>query len=131
MEEQNIEASIGSVGENSNGVYQYTLRYTGRKQDVAEFENLVLVSKSTGEELRLKDVADVELGQSDYSYINRINGHAGVMGSISQVSGSNATRINQDIDKLLRSIGIRDIQHLTVPHSTATKTIGTTDYPIF
>ena len=101
MEEQNIEASIGSVGENSNGVYQYTLRYTGRKQDVAEFENLVLVSKITGEELRLKDVADVELGQSDYSYINRINGHAGVMGSISQVSGSNATRINQDIDKLL------------------------------
>lgn len=101
MEEQNLEASIGSVGENSNGVYQYTLRYTGRKQDVAEFENLVLVSKSTGEELRLKDVADIELGQSDYSYINRINGHAGVMGSISQVSGSNATRINQDIDKLL------------------------------
>lgn len=101
MEEQNIEASIGSVGENSNGLYQYTLRYTGRKQDVAEFENLVLASKSSGEELRLKDVADVELGQSDYSYINRINGHAGVMGSISQVSGSNATRINQDIDKLL------------------------------
>lgn len=104
MEEQNIEASIGSVGENSNGVFQYTLRYTGRKQDVTEFENFVLVSKSTGEELRLKDIADVELGQSDYSYINRINGHAGVMGSISQVSGSNATRINQDIDKLLAEI---------------------------
>ncbi len=104
MEEQNIEASIGSVGENSNGVFQYTLRYTGRKQDVTEFENLVLVSKSTGEELRLKDIADVELGQSDYSYINRINGHAGVMGSISQVSGSNATSINQEIDKLLAEI---------------------------
>lgn len=104
MEEQNIEASIGSVGENSNGVFQYTLRYTGRKHDVTEFENLVLVSKSTGEELRLKDIADVELGQSDYSYINRINGHAGVMGSISQVSGSNATRINQEIDKLLAEI---------------------------
>lgn len=104
MEEQNIEASIGSVGENSNGVFQYTLRYTGRKQDVTEFENLVLVSKSTGEELRLKDIADVELGQSDYSYINRINGHAGVMGSISQVSGSNATRINQEIDKLIAEI---------------------------
>lgn len=104
MEEQNIEASIGSVGENSNGVFQYTLRYTGRKQDVTEFENLVLVSKSTGEELRLKDIADVELGQSDYSYINRINGHAGVMGSVSQVSGSNATRINQEIDKLIAEI---------------------------
>ena len=104
MEEQNIEASIGSVGENSNGTFQYALRYTGRKQDVAEFENLVLASKSTGEELRLKDIADIELGQSDYSYINRINGHAGVMGSISQVSGSNATRINQDIDKLIAEV---------------------------
>lgn len=101
LADQNIEASIGSLGENTNGVFQYALRYTGRKQDVTEFENLVLVSKSTGEELRLKDIADLELGQSDYSYSNRINGHPGVMGSISQVSGSNATRINLDIDKLI------------------------------
>lgn len=99
--DQNIEASIGSLGENTNGVFQYALRYTGRKQDVTEFENLILVSKSTGEELRLKDIADLELGQSDYSYSNRINGHPGVMGSISQVSGSNATRINLDINKLI------------------------------
>lgn len=101
LEEQNLEASIGSVGENTDGVFQYTLRYTGRKQQVGEFENLVLVSKRSGEELRLKDVADLELGQSDYSYSNRINGHPGVMGSISQVSGSNATRINQEIDRLI------------------------------
>lgn len=67
LADQNIEASIGSLGENTNGVFQYALRYTGRKQDVTEFENLILVSKSTGEELRLKDIADLELGQSDYS----------------------------------------------------------------
>lgn len=101
LEEQNIEASIGSVGENTNGVFQYTLRYTGRKRMVSEFENLVLISKKSGEELRLKDIADLELGQSDYSYSNHINGHPGVMGSISQVSGSNATRINQEIDQLI------------------------------
>jgi HAE1 family hydrophobic/amphiphilic exporter-1 len=57
-----------------------------------------------GEELRLKDVADLELGQSDYAYSNRINGHPGVMGSVSQVAGSNATRINQDIDKLIEEV---------------------------
>lgn len=104
FEEQNIEAGIGSIGENSQGLVQYTLRYTGRKHDVEEFENLVLVSKPTGEVLRLKDVADVELGQSDYAYSNRINGHPGVMGSVSQVAGSNATRINQDIDKLIEEV---------------------------
>lgn len=104
LEEQNVEASIGSIGENTKNTFQYTLRYTGRKQEVTEFENLVLVSKQTGEELYLKDVADLELGQSDYAYSNRINGHPGVMGSVSQVAGSNATRINQDIDRLLKEI---------------------------
>ncbi len=104
LEEQNVEASIGSIGENTHNTFQYVLRYTGRKEDVAEFENLVITSRQTGEELRLKDVADLELGQSDYAYSNRINGHPGVMGSISQVAGSNATRINQDIDLLIRDV---------------------------
>ncbi len=104
LEEQNVEASIGAIGENTPATFQYTLRYTGRKQEVSEFENLVLKSLKTGEELRLKDVAELELGQSDYAYSNRINGHPGVMGSVSQVAGSNATRINLDIDKLIEEV---------------------------
>ncbi len=101
LAEQNIEASIGSLGSNSDNVFQYMLRYSGRKTEVSEFENLVITSLPTGEELLLKEVADVELGQSDYDYINSINGHPGVMGSVSQTSGSNATKINSEIDKLL------------------------------
>ena len=101
LAEQNIEASVGSLGSNSDNVFQYMLRYTGRKTEVLEFENLVIASLPTGEELLLKDVADVELGQSDYDYINSINGHPGVMGSVSQMAGSNATKINLEIDKLL------------------------------
>ena len=102
LAEQNIEASVGSLGSNSDDVFQYVLRYTGRKTEVSEFENLVIASLPTGEELLLKDVADVELGQSDYDYINSINGHPGVMGSVSQMAGSNATKINLEIDKLLK-----------------------------
>ena len=101
LAEQNLEASVGSLGSNSDNVFQYMLRYTGRKTEVPEFENLVIASLPTGEELLLKDVADVELGQSDYDYINSINGHPGVMGSVSQMAGSNATKINLEIDKLL------------------------------
>ena len=101
LAEQNIEASVGSLGSNSDNVFQYMLRYTGRKTEVSEFEKLVIASLPTGEELLLKDVADVELGQSDYDYINSINGHPGVMGSVSQMAGSNATKINLEIDKLL------------------------------
>lgn len=104
LEEQNVEASIGSIGENSQNVYQYVLRYTGRKASVEEFENLVVQSQLSGEEILLKDVADIELGLNDYGYANNVNGHNGVIGSISQVAGSNATEINLAIDRLLEDI---------------------------
>ena len=104
LAEQNIEASVGALGENSDNVFQYALRYTGRKTEISEFENLVIASLPTGEELRLKDVADIELGQSDYAFTNRINGHPGVMGAVHQVAGSNATKINLEIDKLIREV---------------------------
>jgi HAE1 family hydrophobic/amphiphilic exporter-1 len=104
LAEQNIEASVGALGENSDNAFQYSLRYTGRKTEISEFENLVIASLPTGEELRLKDVADIELGQSDYAFTNRINGHPGVMGAVHQVAGSNATKINLEIDKLIREV---------------------------
>ena len=104
LAEQNIEASVGALGENSDNVFQYALRYTGRKTEISEFENLVITSLPTGEELRLKDVADIELGQSDYAFTNRINGHPGVMGAVHQVAGSNATKINLEIDKLISDV---------------------------
>ncbi len=104
LAEQNIEASVGALGENSDNVFQYSLRYTGRKTEISEFENLVIASLPTGEELRLKDVADIELGQSDYAFTNRINGHPGVMGAVHQVAGSNATKINLEIDKLIQEV---------------------------
>jgi multidrug efflux pump subunit AcrB len=44
LAEQNIEASVGSLGSNSDNVFQYMLRYTGRKTEVSEFENLVIAS---------------------------------------------------------------------------------------
>lgn len=104
LEEQNLEASIGALGENSDNLFQYTLRYTGRKQTVEEFENLVVTSHADGGDLRLKDVATVELGLADYNYSTHINGKSGVMGMISQTAGSNATKINLEIDKILAEV---------------------------
>ena len=104
LEEQNLEASIGALGENSDNVFQYALRYTGRKRTVDDFENLVVTSHADGRELRLKDVATVELGLADYNYSTHINGKSGVMGMVSQTAGSNATKINLEIDKLLDDV---------------------------
>ena len=67
--EQNIEAPTGSLGESSDNVFQYTMKYKGRLKEVEEFENMVIRSQSDGSVLRVKDVADVELGRQSYIFM--------------------------------------------------------------
>ena len=57
--EQNIEAPTGSLGESSQNVFQFTMKYRGRLKSVEEFQNTVVRSREDGSILRLKDVADV------------------------------------------------------------------------
>ena len=104
LDEQNIEASMGSFGENSDNVFTYTLKYRGRYQTPEEFGEMVVRSTADGEVLRLKDVAEIELGNQNYTYRGGINGHPGVMMMINQTAGSNATEINLQIEKLLEEL---------------------------
>ena len=98
---QNIEAAPGSLGEQSDMAYEYTLRYKGRMNTVPEYENIILTSKTTGETLYLKDVAKVELGSLTYSVALKNNGKPAVMGMVQQVAGSNATQIVSDVKTAL------------------------------
>lgn len=101
LNEQNIEAAPGTIGERGNQTYQYTLRYKGRLQEVSEFENIVIKADPSGNVLRLKDIAKVELGRVTYGYKNKVNGHIGVTCIVFQVAGSNATTIVENITQLL------------------------------
>lgn len=101
LAEQNIEASTGSLGENSNNTFQYTMRYSGRKVTPEEFEDLVILSTESGEVLRLKDVADVEFGNEAYSFTSEVNGFNGVAALIYQTPGSNATQVIKLIEEML------------------------------
>ena len=65
---------------------------------------MVLKSLPTGEVLRLKDVADVELGSQSYAYNSEIVGHPGATCMISQTAGSNANEIVKEVDKLMEEI---------------------------
>ncbi len=101
LNEQNIEAAPGTIGERGNQTYQYTLRYKGRLQEVSEFENIVIKADPSGNILRLKDIAKVELGRVTYGYKNKVNGHTGVTCIAFQIAGSNATTIVENITQLL------------------------------
>ena len=95
--EQNIEAPTGSLGESSQNVFQFTMKYRGRLKSVEEFQNTVVRSREDGSILRLKDVADVELGTMTYSFRSEMDSQPAVLYMIFQTAGSNATAVNKEI----------------------------------
>ena len=99
--EQNVEAAPGQFGEQGDQTFQYVLTYKGRLKDASEFEDIVIRASKDGEILRLKDVADVELGRLSYGFQNLNNGHLGTSAIIFQSAGSNATQVIEDIEKLM------------------------------
>ena len=101
LAEQNIESATGSFGENSDETYQYTMKYKGRLMTPDEFGDIVIRSTEGGEVLKLRDIAEIELGQDSYTYKGGLDGHNGISCMIFQTAGSNATQVNQDIDAFL------------------------------
>ncbi len=102
---QNIEAATGAFGENHDNTYQYTMKYRGRFSTPEEFGNLVIRSLPGGEILRLRDVADVELGDEAYNYSTGVNGHPAAIAIVYQTAGSNAAEIINEIDAMLEELG--------------------------
>ena len=104
LAEQNIEAAPGNVGERNNNTFQYTLRYRGRLENPEQYEEMVIKATPDGKVIRLKDIARVELGSDSYATGSRTNGHTAVSCMVTQIAGSNATEIVQNIQKELEDI---------------------------
>ena len=113
LAEQNLEAAVGRLGEKPmegghgagvDNVYQYTLRYTGRLKEVEEFRNIVIMAKPDGSLLRLRDVADLEMGQVDYGFSGKLNGKPSVTFMAFQLSGANAKETNDRLTSALREM---------------------------
>lgn len=98
---QSFVAPVGQLGEQSSNAFQYTMKYKGRFADAEQFRNIVIRAEKDGSVLRLKDVADVELGADSYSFKGIINGHPGVNFMIYPVSGVNMTEVNRNVSKLM------------------------------
>ena len=98
---QNIEAATGSFGENHDNANVYTMKYRGRFTTAEQFGDIVVKSLPNGDILRLKDIADIELGDEDYNFENIINGKPAAMMTIYQTAGSNASAVINEIDRVL------------------------------
>lgn len=120
LAEQNIESAVGSLGENSTETYQYTMKYKGRLLTPEEFGDIVIRSTDDGEVLKLKDIAEVELGKESYAYVGQTNGKPGISCMVFQTAGSNATEVNNKIDAFLQEAskdfpkGVEMVQMMSV-----------------
>lgn len=102
--EQNIESPTGTLGEDSNSTFQYTLKYRGRYETTEEYGNMVIRTTDDGNVLRLKDVADIELGTQSYNFSGGVSGHPGATFMVTQTAGSNANEIIKAINEEVKNI---------------------------
>ncbi|MGM9733627.1 MAG: efflux RND transporter permease subunit, partial [Prevotella sp.] len=104
LAEQNVESPTGTLGAESENTFQYVLKYRGRYEEETDFGNMVIKSLPDGNVLRLKDVAQVELGAENYALKSQTSGHPGANCMIAQTSGSNANEIINEIDRVTEEI---------------------------
>ncbi len=97
INEQSLEAAAGSLGQNSGEAFEYVIKYKGRYKTATDYENIVVKALGSGEFLRVKDVAKVELDAFSYSSISRTKGNPAVNFGVFQTPGSNAQEIIENI----------------------------------
>ena len=101
LREQNIQVAAGKIGAPPfDGQLQteYTLQTKGRLQEVDEFENIVLRARDDGSAIYLRDVARVELGQSEYNFYGEINGKPAVNVALYLLADANALAAGAAVD---------------------------------
>ena len=106
IRQQNIQASPGSVGtvpSDDSARVSYTLQSKGRLSDPVDFENIIVRTDGTAV-VRLKDVADVELGADSYTHNTQYNGGTAVGMFMSRTSGSNALETMNQIRAELKEL---------------------------
>ncbi|MCH5225327.1 MAG: efflux RND transporter permease subunit [Muribaculaceae bacterium] len=95
IEAQNIEVSPGSVGNppgDNNAVFSFTLTTQGQLTTAKQFGDIILRADGNGL-LRLKDVAKVELGSTNYTAVSKINGEETALIGVAQRPGANALKV--------------------------------------
>ncbi|MCC6384406.1 MAG: efflux RND transporter permease subunit [Bacteroidia bacterium] len=103
VNEQSQETAAGVLGESSGESFSYTIRYKGRLQNESEYADIILKSLGNGQFLRLKDVADIELGQQNYTVASNTNGYPSISLGIFQTKGSNAREIIKQVKEKLET----------------------------
>ncbi|HWK36093.1 multidrug efflux RND transporter permease subunit [Sphingomonas sp.] len=93
MRAQNVQVAAGTLGQppySQGNAFQLSVETQGRLADPAQFGNIVIRTDGDGHQVRVSDVARVELGAADYSSNTYLSGEPTVLLAVFQRPGSNA-----------------------------------------
>ena len=110
IREQNSQFAVGRIGqEPTPGPLElaFTVTAPPRYTEPKQFENIVLRSGSGGAQVRLADVARVELGARDYDTVSRVNGTPSINMAIFLQPGANALATADGVQKAMKEASRR------------------------
>lgn len=107
IQSQNIQSPAGDLGVEpmkDKQLIKLTMRTKGRLKDAKEFEDIIIKSLPNGAQVRLKDVAMVDLGAESYSNFSRISGKNSAIIPVSQLPEANAIDLSNKIRKKMEEL---------------------------
>lgn len=107
IQSQNTQVPAGDLGVEpmkNKQMIKLTMRTKGRLKEVSEFEDIIIRSKPDGSQIKLKDIARVELGAESYSFFSRIGGKDSAIISISQLPEANAIDLSNKISAKMKEL---------------------------
>lgn len=104
---QNAQFAPGKIGQPptaSNQQLVYTISAQGRLSDPKQFEQIIVRADNKGGQVRLGDVARVELGSKDYDFIGRVNGKQATLMGVFLQPGANALGVADEVNKTVAEL---------------------------
>jgi HAE1 family hydrophobic/amphiphilic exporter-1 len=87
--------------------FTYTVRTQGRLLDEAEFGEIIVRSSADGSQVRLKDVARIELGTQLYNAVGRHDAKPAAVLAVFQIPGTNALEVAEEIKATMEELSTR------------------------
>lgn len=104
---QNIQAPVGQIGLppfKDEIAFQYTVTTKGRLSTPEEFGDIIIKTNEDGSYIRMKDVANIELGALYYTSYGKINGKESVIFAIYQRPNGNAIQTVKNVNKAVEEL---------------------------
>ncbi|MGI9308400.1 MAG: efflux RND transporter permease subunit, partial [Gammaproteobacteria bacterium] len=107
IQEQNVIAPAGQIGGAPavpGTLFTYQVRTQGRLSTAKEFGNVIVRSNADGSQVRVKDVARIELGTQNYSAISRLDAGPASILSIYQLPGANGIDVAAEVKAVMEEM---------------------------